>query len=145
MKIAIACDHGGFILKESVAEAVKESGCEVLDLGTFSEQSVDYPDYACLVANAVLKNEADAGILLCGTGIGISIAANKFKGIRCALLNSEFAAQMAKEHNNANVIALGGRVTASGEAKKIVKAYLSATFAGGRHQDRLNKITKLES
>lgn len=144
MIIAIGCDHGGFALKEACIKAVKEYGAEIKDLGTYGTESVDYPDYALKVALAIKSGEADKGILLCGTGIGISIAANKVKGIRCAHVTDVFCAQMAAEHNNANIISMGGRISTPEEAYEMVKAYLSAEFAGGRHKTRVDKITAIE-
>ena len=144
MVIAIGCDHGGFVLKDACKKAVEEFGYEVVDFGTFDTQSVDYPDYALKVALAVKEGRADKGILLCGTGIGISIAANKVKGIRCAHITDLFCAQMCAEHNDANVIAMGGRITSPETAYEMVKVYLSTPFAGGRHQKRLDKITAIE-
>lgn len=145
MKVAIGCDHGGFTLKPTVLRALDDMKCEVLDLGTFSEESVDYPDYAVKVAKAIVDGEADCGVLMCGTGIGISIAANKVDGIRCAHVTDIFSAQMAKEHNNANCIALGGRITDASTAYEIVKTYIASNFAGGRHQRRIDKITAIET
>jgi len=145
MKIAIGCDHGGFVLKEVCLKAVTDSGAEAIDMGTYSTDSVDYPDYALKVCLAVKRGEADKGILLCGTGIGISIAANKVKGIRCAHVTDVFCARMAAEHNNANVIALGGRITSDDDAYEIVKAFLETEFAGGRHARRVDKITAIEN
>ena len=144
MIIAIGCDHGGIVLKEACIRAVNDYGAKVIDLGTYSSESVDYPDYALKVALAVKSGEADKGILLCGTGIGISIAANKVKGIRCAHVTNPFCAQMAAEHNNANIIAMGGRISTPEEAYEMVTAYLNATFAGGRHAKRVDKITAIE-
>lgn len=145
MKIAVGCDHGGIVLKDTVINTVQALGHEALDLGTFGTESVDYPDFAEKVAIAVLSGQADKGILMCGTGIGISIAANKFKGIRCAHVTDVFSAQMSAEHNNANMIALGGRITPPETAKEIVAAYLTAVFQGGRHQNRIDKITNIEN
>ena len=144
MIIAIGCDHGGIVLKEACTRAVNDYGAKVIDLGTYSSESVDYPDYALKVALAVKSGEADKGILLCGTGIGISIAANKVKGIRCAHVTNPFCAQMAAEHNNANIIAMGGRISTPEEAYEMVTAYLNAKFAGGRHAKRVDKITAIE-
>jgi ribose 5-phosphate isomerase B len=144
MKIALGSDHGGLALKESVAEFLKDRGVDVLDLGTNSTDSVDYPDYGEKVALAVASGAADSGIVLCGTGIGISIAANKIPGIRAALVTDAFMARMAKEHNNANVLALGGRILSPEQGRELVAAWLDATFEGGRHQDRLDKISALE-
>lgn len=144
MKIAIGCDHGGFILKSAVVEKLVELGIEVLDFGTDSDESVDYPVFAEKVATAILSNKAEAGILLCGTGIGISIAANKFKGIRAAVVDNEFCAQACKEHNNANILAMGGRVVRPSLAQKIVEVWYKTEYAGGRHQRRLDLITDIE-
>lgn len=142
--LAIGADHGGYELKEQIKAHLDEKGVEYKDFGTYSEESCDYPLYAAKVCEAVQKGECEAGILVCGTGIGMSIAANKFDGIRCALLTNSFSARLTKEHNNANVIALGGRVTASGIAMDIVDSYLDAKFQGGRHQKRIDLITELE-
>ncbi|MCL2631115.1 MAG: ribose 5-phosphate isomerase B [Firmicutes bacterium] len=139
--IALGADHGGYELKESIKEMLSAlQGFKVLDLGTFGTESVDYPEYAFKTADAVLSGKAFLGILFCGTGVGISITANKVRGIRCAKVNTVFEAQMAKEHNNANIIALGGRVTPKELAKEIVLAFLNAEFAGGRHAKRLSLI-----
>lgn len=145
MRIAIGTDHGGLCLKNACIDAVKGLGHEVLDFGTTDEKSVDYPDYAEKVAKAVVEGRADKGILLCGTGIGISIAANKIKGIRCAHITDTFCAQMCSEHNDANIIAMGGRITKPEAAKEMVVKYLTTPFAGGRHKDRIDKITKIEA
>ena len=145
MKIAIGCDHGGIALKDACIRAAKDFGAEVIDYGTYDTQSVDYPDYAKKVALAVKSGAADKGILLCGTGIGISIAANKVKGIRCAHVTDKFCAQMCAEHNNANIIALGGRITSPEDAYEYITIYLNTPFAGGRHQNRLDKITEIEN
>lgn len=144
MKIAIGNDHGGLNLKAAVIGALKEEGAEVVNFGTDTPDSVDYPDFALKVAEEVASGEADAGVLLCGTGIGISIAANKVKGIRCAVVVNEFTAEATKEHNNANVIAMGGRVITPDMAAKCTKIWLETKFAGGRHQNRLDKIAKIE-
>ncbi|MBP1728232.1 MAG: rpiB [Deltaproteobacteria bacterium] len=140
----LGSDHGGLQLKDSIAAFLRERGIDFQDCGTFNGDSVDYPDFAEKVAGAVSRGEAASGILVCGTGIGISIAANKFPGVRAALATDPFMAQMAKEHNNANILVLGGRVTAPQKGREIVAAWLDATFAGGRHQARLDKITALE-
>ncbi len=142
--IAIGSDHGGFELKGHVITHLKGRGIEVRDFGTYSEQSVDYPDCAVPVCEAVLAGECERGILLCGTGIGISMAANKFSGIRAALCGDVFSAKMAKEHNDANIICLGGRVTGRELAFMIVDTFLDADFLGGRHADRIAKIHALE-
>lgn len=143
--IAIGSDHGGFELKGHIIEHLKEKGIEVKDFGTYSEASVDYPDCAKPVCKAVLDGECECGILICGTGIGISMAANKFKGIRAALCGDVFSAKMSKEHNNANVICLGGRVLGRELANMIVDTYLEVEFQGGRHADRIKKIHEIET
>ncbi len=140
MKIYLASDHGGFELKEVIKDYLKEEGYNVEDLGTHNEDSVDYPDFGIKVGEAVVRDEDSIGIVMCGTGIGISIAANKVKGVRCALCSQVFSAEMAKKHNNANVIAMGGRVTGKDLGKRIVKAFLDEKFEGGRHQRRIDKI-----
>lgn len=140
----LGSDHGGLQLKDSIAAFLRERGIDFQDCGTFNGDSVDYPDFAEKVAGAVSRGEAESGILFCGTGIGISIAANKFPQVRAALVTDPFMAQMAKEHNNANILVLGGRVTTAEKGREIVAAWLDATFAGGRHQSRLDKITALE-
>lgn len=142
--IAIGSDHGGYELKEHVKKHLEEKGIEVKDFGVFSEESVDYPDCARPVCEAVLNGEAERGILFCGTGIGISMAANKFNGIRAALCGDVFSAKMAKEHNNANIICLGGRVTGRELAFMIVDTFFDAEFQGGRHQTRIDKIHAIE-
>ncbi len=144
MKVALACDHGGFRLKEVIKDYLEELGIEYVDYGTYSEESVDYPDFACKAAKGIVNGEADRGIFICGTGIGISIAANKVKGIRAALCYNIFAAEMSRRHNNANVLCLGGRVLGDELAKAIVKVWLATPFDGGRHERRVNKISKIE-
>ena len=144
MKIAIGCDHGGIVLKPAVIKALTELGAEVVDLGTYDESSVDYPVYGLKVAEAVASGDCDAGVLMCGTGIGISISANKVKGIRAAVVTNEFMAEMTKRHNNANIIALGGRVVTLEQAESIVKAWFTAEYEGGRHQRRLDMIADIE-
>ncbi len=145
MKIAIASDHGGFELKGVIIEHLTKKGYEVINLGTDSADSVDYSDYAEKCAAEVLDKRVDFGIVVCGTGIGISIAANKINGIRCALCHSPETAALAKQHNNANIISLGGRTTTDEMALKIVDAYMEAEFEGGRHQRRVDKIMALET
>ncbi len=140
----IGSDHGGLELKESIAAFLKERGIDFKDCGPFDGTSVDYPDYAEKVAGAVSTGEAESGILICGTGIGISIAANKFPQVRAALTTDAFMARMAKEHNNANILVLGGRITSPQKGREIVTAWLDAKFEGGRHQGRLDKITAIE-
>jgi len=144
MKVALACDHGGFRLKEAIKSYLEELGIEFIDYGTFSEESVDYPDYAYRAARGIVNGEADRGIFICGTGIGISIAANKVKGIRAALCYNVYAAEMSRRHNDANVLCLGGRVTGEELAKRIVKAWLETPFEGGRHERRVRKIAEIE-
>lgn len=144
MKIIIGSDHGGFSLKDQIVDLLKKLDHIVEDLGTFSTDSVDYPDLGAAVAAMVSQGGADAGILMCGTGIGMSIVANKFPGIRAALVGDVYAARMAKEHNNANILVIGGRVVGPGLAEEIVKVWLDATFQGGRHQKRLDKIAEIE-
>jgi len=143
--IVIGSDHGAFELKAILKEHLQAKGKEVVDCGTYDGGSVDYPDIAEKVCNKVKEGEAEFGIVLCGTGIGISIAANKIEGIRCALLNTEYAAEKAKQHNNANVIAMGGRVLGPDLAKNILDAFMNAEFEGGRHQNRIDKIHALEN
>ena len=145
MKIAIGADHAGFKLKESVKGFLKTLNVFVTDFGTNSEESVDYPDYAIPVAEAVAKKEFDFGILICGTGIGMSITANKVKGIRAALCNELFTAHCSKEHNNANVLCMGGRIVGEELANEIVKTWLYSEFQGGRHQRRVKKIKEYET
>ena len=140
MKIAIASDHGGFALKEQVKAHLTERNLEVLDLGTHSEESVDYPAYGKACGEAVVNGEADLGIVVCGTGIGISIACNKVKGVRCGLCTSVEMAHLTKQHNNANVLALGGRTTAPELAMAIVDEWLDTEFEGGRHQRRVDML-----
>ncbi|SHI71355.1 ribose-5-phosphate isomerase [Malonomonas rubra DSM 5091] len=144
MKLAVGSDHGGLELKQAVAEMLTQRGLEVADFGTLSDDSVDYPDFGAKVARAVANGEVDLGVVICGTGIGISISANKIPGIRAALVHDEFTAQMAKEHNNANVLAMGGRVLTPEQGTKLVEIWLDSEYEGGRHQRRLDKITALE-
>ena len=145
MKITIGSDHGAVELKESVKEVLKDyPEIEVKDVGTFGTTSVDYPDIAEKVCADINSGSADRGIVLCGTGIGISIAANKIKGIRCALCNDVYSAKKSREHNNANVLAMGGRVLGFGVAEEIVRAWVTTDFEGGRHARRVDKIMALE-
>ena len=145
MKIAVASDHGGYKLKEYLKKYLEEKGEEVIDLGTDSEESVDYPVYGKACGEAVVSGKADRGIVCCGTGIGISIAANKVKGVRCALCTDVHMAEMSRKHNNANVLALGGRTTSDEDARKITEAWLDAEFEGGRHERRVNMIMEIEN
>lgn len=142
--IGIGSDHGGFNLKNEIIKFLKEKGYEVKDFGTHSADSVDYADYGRAVAEAVVKGECDKGIVICGTGIGISIATNKVKGIRAALCTDTYMARMAREHNDANILALGERVIGVGVALDIVETWLGTEFAGGRHQQRIDKIAQIE-
>ena len=145
MKIAIGADHGGFRLKDDIAALLKELGHEVEDFGCDCGQSVDYPDYAVPVCDAVVEGKADRGILICGTGIGMSIAANKIPGIRCALVHDMFSAQATRDHNDSNVLAMGERVIGPGLAEEIVKIWVGTEFSNGeRHIGRLNKVKALE-
>jgi ribose 5-phosphate isomerase B len=145
MKIGLGSDHGGFELKEYIKEYLEKEGIEYVDYGTNSLDSVDYPDYGKKLAEAVVSGEVDRGIAICGTGIGISIACNKVKGIRCALCSDTYSARMSVEHNNANILALGGRVLGKDLALEIVSTWLKAKFQGGRHERRINKISSIES
>lgn len=145
MKIALGSDHAGLSLKKVIIKHLEEKGIEIKDFGTYTEDSCDYPDYAYKVAVEVAENNFDLGILICGTGIGISIAANKVKGIRAAACSDTFSAHACREHNNANIIALGERVVGPGLAIDIVDAFLQAKFEGGRHERRINKISEIES
>ncbi|WP_297811104.1 ribose 5-phosphate isomerase B [uncultured Finegoldia sp.] len=144
MKIAIAADHGGFELKNSMVEYIKSLGNEVVDLGTNSADSVDYPDYAKKVCEEIQKGNCELGILICGTGIGMSLAANKLKGIRAACVSDVYSAKMSRNHNNANVLCIGARVVGDEVAKLIIKTFLENKFEAGRHQRRVDKIMSFE-
>ena len=144
MKLAIGCDHGGFQLKEAIKKHLKEKNFEVEDFGTYSKDSVNFPGYALKVGNAVASGTSDLGILCCGTGIGMSIAANKIAGIRAAVVTDTFSAQATREHNNSNVLCLGERVIGEGLALLIVDTWLAASFQGGRHQERIDQVTDIE-
>lgn len=144
MRIVLGSDHGGYELKEAIRTHLEAQGLEVQDLGTYSTDSVDYPKYGFAVGNAIIKGKADLGIAICGTGQGISMAANKIPGIRAALCTETFSARMAREHNNANVLTLGGRVIGVGLALDIVDIFLKTEFAGGRHARRVNSISAIE-
>lgn len=143
-KIAIASDHGGIELKEDIKIFLKEKGFDVLDMGTNGSESVDYPDYGVPLAEKVSQAKLEKGILICGTGIGMSIVANKFPNVRAALVGDVYSARMAKEHNDANILVIGGRVAGKGLAREMVRAWLEAKFEGGRHQKRLDKIKEIE-
>lgn len=144
LQIAIGSDHGGYLLKEEIKQCLAEKGISVQDFGTYSTKSCDYPDIAYAVGKAVAGGEHDKGILVCGTGIGISIAANKVPGVRAALCHDVFSAKASREHNNANVLAMGERVIGRGLALEIVQAWLEAEFTGGRHEIRVHKIREIE-
>ena len=142
MKIAIASDHGGYQLKEEVKKYLEDRGIEILDLGTNSEESVDYPEYGHACGEAVASGKADRGIVCCGTGIGISIAANKVKGVRFALCTDVNMAVMTRKHNDANMLAMGGRTTDTKTALEITAAWLDTEFEGGRHQRRVDMLNR---
>jgi len=144
MKVAIGSDHGGFRLKEEIKTLLTELKVDSHDFGTYTCASVDYPDISRQVAEAVAKGEYERGIIVCGTGIGVSIAANKVKGIRAALCHDVFSAQMSREHNDANILTMGERVIGSGLARMIVEIWLKTEFAGGRHACRVTKLMELE-
>lgn len=144
MKVVVGSDHGGFELKEVLKKHLEDKGIDVTDVGAYDTNSVDYPDIAVSACEEVTSGECSWGVLVCGTGIGISIAANKVSGIRCALVGNEYSAEMTKRHNNANMLAFGGRVTGPDLAKNILDAYINAEFEGGRHQKRIDKISAIE-
>ena len=144
MQIGLASDHGGFELKEELKAFLKSMGTDPVDMGSFSEESVDYPDFGMLVAERVSRGELEKGILICGTGIGMSIVANKFPGVRATLANDLYSSRLSREHNDSNILILGGRVVGKDLAKEIVKVWLNTPFAGGRHRRRLEKIEALE-
>ena len=145
MKVALASDHGGIHIREEIRSLLEEMGVEYEDFGCECDTSVDYPDYALPVAEKVANGEFDKGILICGTGIGMSISANKVKGIRCALVHDLFSAKATREHNDSNMLAMGERVIGPGLAREIAKTWLTTEYAGGRHAKRLDKITEYES
>lgn len=145
MKIAISSDHGGNLLRQEIIELLTERGVEFEDFGPTTDESVDYPDYASPVCEGVAAGRFDRGILICGTGIGMSIAANKVKGIRCALVHDVFSAKATRGHNDTNVLAMGERVIGAGHAREIVETWLDTPFEGGRHGRRIDKITALEN
>lgn len=145
MKLAIGCDHGGFELKEEILKFIKTvANIQVSDFGPVTKESVDYPDFGAKVAEAVSTGTMDRGILICGTGIGMSIVANRYPNVRAALCHDHFTAQMSREHNDANVLVMGERVIGKGVALEIAKTWLDTEFAGGRHQKRLDKIRDIE-
>ena len=145
MKIAIACDHGGYLLKQDILIWLEENDIDYEDFGCYSTESVDYPVFAERAARAVAAGECDKGIVICTTGIGVSIAANKVKGIRCALCTDSLQAEMTRRHNDANMLAMGGRIIGIELAKGIVQVFLSTEFSGGRHKTRIDKIAQYEA
>ena len=145
MKIAIGCDHGGFEHKNAIAEHLKERGFQVTDFGIYENKSVDYPEIALKVANSVASGENTLGILVCGTGIGMSMAANKVNGIRAAAVSDHFSAKYTRLHNNANILCLGGRVIGIGTALELADLFVDTEYEGGRHQKRLQMITEIEN
>jgi ribose 5-phosphate isomerase B len=145
MRVVIGCDHAGFDYKQRVVQELQSLGHEVIDVGTNSTASVDYPDFGLAAGKAIAEGRADRGILICGTGIGISIAANKVKGIRCALCHDHFTAQVTRQHNDSNIVAFGSRVIGIEVALDIVRTFLATQFEGGRHQARIDKITAIEN
>jgi len=144
MKIALGSDHAGFELKEDLRAYLADLEIEGLDLGAYSPDAVDYPDVAAQVAQKVSRGEVERGLLICGAGIGMSIAANRFPGVRAALCHDSFTARVSREHNDANILVLGGRLIGKGLAREILQIWLKTEFQGGRHQRRLDKITALE-
>jgi ribose 5-phosphate isomerase B len=144
MKVALASDHAGYEEKERLKSVLSELGVEVADLGTNSELSVDYPDYARKVAEQVANGEADQGLLVCGSGTGMAISANKVPGVRAAVAWTEEIARLARQHNNANVLAIGARTTPAEEIPKIVRTFFTTDFEGGRHSSRVEKINEIE-
>ena len=143
--LALGCDHGGYNLKEAIKKYLDEKGIAYKDFGTFSADSVDYAPIAAQVAHGVANGEFEKGVLCCGTGIGIGIAANKVKGIRCALVNNAFCAEMTRRHNDANIISMGGRVLTEEQAVQYLDVFLNTPFEGGRHQRRIDQITQIEN
>lgn len=144
MKVALGADHGGYALKEYIKKVLAEDNIEFHDFGTYSEESVDYPDYARPVAEAVAAGDFDRGILICGTGIGMEIAANKVPGVRAALVHDVYSARATRQHNDSNILTMGGRVVGPALAAEIVKTWLATEFEGGRHARRLDKIKEIE-
>ncbi|MBQ4565035.1 MAG: ribose 5-phosphate isomerase B [Oscillospiraceae bacterium] len=145
MKLALGCDHGGLELKEKIKAHLEKRGFEILDCGTYTTDSCDYPDFGAAAARAVANGDCDRGIVICTTGIGISIAANKVKGIRCALLSDLMSARMTRQHNDTNMMALGAAVVGPMLALQIVDTWLDTEFEGGRHQRRVDKLSALEN
>lgn len=145
MKISLACDHGGYELKENIKKWLEERGLEVVDFGCHSTESCDYPDFAEAAARAVGSGECEKGIVVCTTGIGVSICANKVKGVRCALCADTLSAEMTRRHNNANMLALGAGILGKNLAQRIVEVWLDTEFEGGRHQRRVDKMMDIEN
>jgi ribose 5-phosphate isomerase B len=143
MRIALAADHAGYLLKDELVAWLRETGHDVIDLGTNGPESVDYPQFGARLAEAVAKGEADRGVVVCGSGIGISIAVNRNAACRCARVDDPLSAALAREHNDANVLAMGARLIGSDMAKACVKAFLGTDFAGGRHQRRVDQLSQL--
>ena len=143
-RLAIASDHAGRELREDLKAYLAELGVEYIDMGVDSDKSVDYPDYGSPVAEKVSSGAVARGVLICGTGIGMSILANKYKGVRAALVSDVYSARMSREHNDANILVIGGRIVGKGLAREILKTWLETPFEGGRHQKRLDKITEVE-
>ncbi len=144
-KIAIASDHGGFDLKESVIACLLNKGWEIDDLGPANTDSVDYPDYGIKLAEAIAEKKVERGIVICGTGVGMSIVVNRFPGIRGTLCSDVYTAKMCREHNDSNILIMGGRVIGKGLASEIVETWLTTKFEGGRHQRRLDKINEIDA
>ena len=144
MKIAFGCDHGGYELKPAVVKHLQEKGYEVVDYGCYGTESVDYPVYGEKVGRAVASGECELGVLICGTGIGISLAANRVRGVRAAVCSEPYSAEMTRRHNNANIIAFGARVVGEGTALTIVDAFLGAQFEGGRHERRVKMLDEIQ-
>ncbi|GAB4405602.1 MAG: ribose 5-phosphate isomerase B [Thermodesulfovibrionales bacterium] len=144
MRVGIGCDHAGLELKKEITSLLKEMGMDCVDYGTNGPQSVDYPDFGEKVSKAVSKGDLDRGVLICGTGIGMSIVANKFPGIRASLCNELFTARMSRLHNDANILVIGGRIVGKDLAREIVRVWFSTPFEGGRHENRLDKIRRIE-
>ena len=144
MKIAIGCDHTAIDLKETIKKHLQDKGHEVEDVGTYSKESCDYPIYGFKVANKIKNGEAERGVLICGTGVGISLSANKVKGIRAVVCSEPYTAKMARMHNNAQIVAMGARVVSDGLATDIVDAFMNAEFEGGRHQRRVDILSRIE-
>lgn len=142
--IALGCDHGGFLLKEAIKKYLEAEKIEYKDFGSFDEKSIDYAPIAAKVAHSVMNGEAEKGILCCGTGIGMSIAANKVEGIRASVCDNEFCTEMTRRHNNSNILCLGGRVINEEKAVVLAKLYLETPYEGGRHQNRLDEIAAIE-